>query len=389
MTATPCPVCGADRWEPVLRVSGVPVTVGTVLSSKAAALDVPRGEIELAICDRCGLVHNLAFDPAVVDYTDGYDSSQFFSDTFTRYARGLVERLIARYDLVGSTVVDIGCGKGELLAIFLEQGAERCIGVDPAYGGEQAELERSGRLQVVRDLYRGRLAEAGVDVGLWSCRHVLEHVTEPADLLTSIKGDSAGTGAIYLEVPNGEFVLSDSGLWDVIYPHVSYFTAPSLRMLAERCGIDVLVMRLDFGGQFLALEGRPDHGRATVTDGESVESVRRHAAVLAERFEHSIGRWNAELGERRGRGTTALWGAGSRGVTFLNTTVAGEIVDVVVDINPRKHGSYIPGTGQQIVGPESLRDLRPATVVVMNQNYEPEIRAELDALGLHPEVACA
>jgi C-methyltransferase C-terminal domain len=75
-------------------------------------------------------------------------------------------------------------------------------------------------------------------------------------------------------------------------------------------------------------------------------------------------------------------------VTFLNTTAAGEIVDVVVDINPRKHGGYIPGTGQQVVGPGALRDVRPATVVLMNHNYETEVRAELDALDLHPEVVC-
>ncbi len=151
----------------------------------------------------------------------------------------------------------------------------------------------------------------------------------------------------------------------------------------------MLAVRSDFGGQFLALEAQPARRRATVTDVDVVQSVRQQATALSQRFEHSIGRWNTLMRQRRGHGATALWGAGSKGVTFLNTTIAGEIVDVVVDLNPGKHGSYIPGTGQQIVGPESLRDLRPATVVVMNQNYEPEIRAELDALGLRPEVVCA
>ena len=389
MTATPCPVCGAERWEPVLRVSSVPVTVGSLLPSRSAAVDTCRGEIDLAFCASCGLIHNLSFDPAAVDYAATYETSQFFSPTFARYARSLVDRLVARYDLVGSIVVDIGCGKGDLLALFLDAGVGRGVGVDPSYGGEQAELERSGRLRVVRDPYRGQLAGEAGDVGLWSCRHVLEHVTEPAELLTSIRQDMADKAVIYLEVPDGAFVLGDSGLWDVIYPHVSYFTAPSLRALADRCGFEVLDVRSDFGGQFLGLEAQPAQRRATETDGDVVQSVRQQAAALAQCFQRSVGRWNAELGARRGRGTTALWGAGSRGVTFLNTTAAGEIVDVVVDINPRKHGSYVPGTGQEIIGPEALRDLRPATVVVMNPNYEPEIRAELAALDLNPEVVCA
>ena len=382
-------MCGAVRWEPVLRLPAVPVSVGTVVSRRSAALDARRGDIDLALCASCGLIRNLAFDPALVDYAETYDTSQFFSVTFSRYARALVEQLVARYRLAGRTVVDIGCGKGDLLELLLDAGVARCLGFDPSYGGERAELERSGRLHVIREVYHGHLAATGADIRLWICRHVLEHLAEPGDLLTSIRSDTGDKGAIYLEVPNGEFVLGDAGLWDVIYPHVSYFTTPSLRTLTERCGFDVLDVRSDFGGQFLVLEAQPARRRATTSNVDDVQSVRQQASALERRFERSIGRWNALLAERRGRGTAALWGAGSKGVTFLNTTIAGEIVDAVVDVNPRKHGSYIPGTAQPIVGPEALHDLRPATVVVMNQNYEAEIRAELDALDLHPEVVCA
>jgi len=36
---------------------------------------------------------------------------------------------------------------------------------------------------------------------------------------------------------------------------------------------------------------------------------------------------------------------------FLNLVPAGAKIDVVVDLNPRKQGMYIPGTGQRVVCP--------------------------------------
>ena len=68
-----------------------------------------------------------------------------------------------------------------------------------------------------------------------------------------------------------------------------------------------------------------------------------------------------------------MWGAGSKGVTFLNMIDSRYQIEYVIDINPRKHGKYIPGTGQKIVSPEFLREYIPDIVIVMNLIYENEI----------------
>ena len=58
------------------------------------------------------------------------------------------------------------------------------------------------------------------------------------------------------------------------------------------------------------------------------------------------GRWRAELGSVRSRGgKTAVWGSGSKGVSFLTTLGLGEEVSAVVDINPYKQGKYMAGRG--------------------------------------------
>jgi len=84
-----------------------------------------------------------------------------------------------------------------------------------------------------------------------------------------------------------------------------------------------------------------------------------------------------QLGRR-----VVVWGAGTKGVMFLNTVKASEQVRYIVDINPRKQAMYIAGTGQQIVPPEFLQSYRPDVVLVMNPIYQDEIRACMTALGL-------
>jgi hypothetical protein len=82
-----------------------------------------------------------------------------------------------------------------------------------------------------------------------------------------------------------------------------------------------------------------------------------------------------------------LWGGGSKGVAFL-TTLGLSLDDVAyaVDINPNKTGTYMAGTGQEIVAPDFLKSYRPDVVIIMNPVYLQEITQNLAGMGLTPEI---
>ena len=65
-----------------------------------------------------------------------------------------------------------------------------------------------------------------------------------------------------------------------------------------------------------------------------------------------------------------------------------EAVAFGVDINPRRHDTYVAGTGQRIVGPEERRGIRQ-DVVIVNPVYLDEIAAEMNAMGVFPTVLTA
>jgi hypothetical protein len=81
-----------------------------------------------------------------------------------------------------------------------------------------------------------------------------------------------------------------------------------------------------------------------------------------------------------------VWGGGSKGATFLSLTNAKSIIDYVVDINPRKHGMYISGTGHKIVPPSFLKNKKPDIVIIMNPNYVKEIGKICGELGIKVEL---
>jgi len=73
---------------------------------------------------------------------------------------------------------------------------------------------------------------------------------------------------------------------------------------------------------------------------------------------------------------------------FLNLlrVTAGAGIDWVVDINPRKQGHFVPLMGQRIVGPDCLLRNPPDLVIVVNPEYECEVRSMIDDMGIGCEV---
>jgi hypothetical protein len=111
---------------------------------------------------------------------------------------------------------------------------------------------------------------------------------------------------------------------------------------------------------------------------------------FAGEFTSKIEEWRRRLAGWYGEGKRiAAWGAGTKGVMFLNFVQAGEQIPYIVDINPRKSGMYIVGTGQQIVPPEFLTDFQPEIVILMNAIYRDEIASMLQELGVTAEIVVA
>jgi len=370
----------------MLEIPAVPVLCNVLWATREEAVQAARGDIALAFCPQCGHGWNTIFDPSLMTYNQTYENSLHFSPTFQSYAQSLAKRLVEDYDIRNKDIIEIGSGQGDFLISLCELGNNRGIGFDPSYNPDQENHQTSERVSFVQDMYSEKYTDYPADVVC--SRHVLEHIPLPSTMLQNIRKaiETKSSTLLFFEVPNALFMFHDLSIYDIIYEHCSYFSPGSLSYVFAANGYHVEEVREEFNGQFLSIVANSSNTNQSATDSSSWEGLAQMRAdieVFANHYRQKVNEWNEQLATFARKGEKAVvWGAGSKGIMFLNTLQNRDQIEYVVDINPRKQGKYITGTGQEIVPPEFLQTYQPDVVIIMNMAYQNEIRQTLKNLGI-------
>jgi len=383
-----CPVCAGTDLIHCLTIPRVPVLCNVLFPDRESARAAPTGTLDLRFCPGCGHLHNAAFDPKTLAYSADYENSLHHSPRFQDYTQTLAAALHARHRLDGKRVAEIASGQGDFLRELAEISGCHGIGFDPAYRGPAGE---HGRVEVIPEPYSDHQARREADLIL--CRHALEHIAQPAAFVRMVRraiGDRST--AVYFEVPDARFTLRDLGVWDLIYEHCGYFTRESLTRVFREAGFRVDAVEGAFGGQFLGLHGRAASPRSQAPhlaspEDQDLAGLGELVRAFRRAYASKVAHWESELSELARSGRQAVvWGAGSKGVSLVNTLTDFGAIAALVDINPVKQGRFVPGTGHPVVAPADLAAIRPDRVLVLNPQYRDEIAAQLQGLGVRAEV---
>jgi len=370
MLKSACPLCASADLGEITERPNVPVHQNKLYDTRAGAREATRGHLKVVACLTCGFVFNAAFDLSLMSYDANYENDQTHSPAFSAHVDKLADRLLSESGVRNSRIVEVGCGQGTFLKkLVMADAGNVGWGFDPAYSGPQRAVD--DRVEFVRSFYDGTHADLAPDVVI--CRHVIEHVPDPAKLLTELR--HASTGArVFIETPDVEWILRNAVIWDFFYEHCSYFSPSSFLTAFYHAGFSGVKSTHVFGGQYLWVEagGTGDGERMRCGDpGEIGHSAQRYAKT-----EHEmLARWKDTIEVLRQSGPIALWGAGAKGVTSASLFDPGsEIINSIVDLNPRKQGRYIAGSGHEIISPAQLVPRGVRSVVLMNPNYFEEVQ---------------
>ncbi len=379
-----CPVCQHARLYRVVSLRDVPVFCNILLHTPEDARRVARGDLDLVFCTTCGHTFNRAFEPEKVAYSPQYENSLHFSPRFQAYAETLTTYLVDKYDLYGKTIVEVGAGQGDFLELICRKGGNRGIGFDPSFDPSR---RLPPYIQILPEYYGADHVQ--IEADLVCCRHVLEHIPNPRTFLRQIHQATARRHVpVFFEVPNMAFTYREGAVWDLIYEHYSYFSPSSLECLFQESGFEVRTVRETFGGQYLTIEAVPGEPRKPFAHAS--EELVAYVRTFERRFQRFQEAWKQRLVNLAVQGkTVVVWGAGSKGVTFVNLVGSPTTLKGLIDRNPRKQGKYISGSGLPIYSPAELPRLCPDVIIVMNPNYIAEIREQVTAYGLTPDYLLA
>lgn len=383
-----CPNCGSKGLSLFYEVDDVPVHSCLMLSSKEEALDFPSGDVRLGFCGNCGFITNTEFDSKWSAYAPNYEDQQSFSPTFNRFAKELAQQLIDKYDLHNKSIVEIGCSKGDFLHLLCEMGDNTGVGIDPSAVPGRVSSSAADRITLIQDYYSEKYAEHVGD--FICCRHTLEHIQPTEEFIKTVRKSIGDRDvAVVFEIPDTVRVLKEEAFEDIYYEHCSYFTPGSLARLFRKCGFEITDLYRAYGDQYLLVDARPVAAESDKVHAleDSVSEIEADVQSFIDKIEGTLGGWRSRLEAAQEAGKkVVVWGSGSKCVAFLTTLDTIDKIQYVVDINPHRHGKFIPGVGKQIMSPEFLKEYQPDTVIVMNEIYMDEIGAMLNDMGIKPEM---
>lgn len=385
-----CPNCGNQGLHEFYEVKNVPVHSCLMMDSREKALEFPCGDVSLGFCPECGFITNTLFDAHWSAYAPNYEDQQSFSPTFNKFALSLARKWQAKYDLNDKDIVEIGCSKGDFLFLICELGKNRGVGIDPSVVPGRVISEASDRVKFIQEYYSKDHAEYVGD--FICCRHTLEHIQPTKEFIQTVR-DSIGDRtevAFCLEIPDNTRVMQELAFEDIYYEHCSYFSPGTLARLFRSCGFEVTELYKEYGDQYLVVEAKPvatQTSEVVHPNEETVAEVAEDVAHFAANIEAKLQHWKDYLTQQKEtQKKVVVWGSGSKCVAFLTTLETIDKIEYVVDINPNRHGKFIPGVGKEIMSPEFLKEYQPDTVIVMNAIYCDEIGAMLKEMGVKTEV---
>ena len=169
---------------------------------------------------------------------EGGTPDQVFNARFNRQVRNgkrILMRLQPQMSQDGlKKVVEIGSGAGGLVSVFLAAGFDVSgFDIDPS-------LLEIGKKRYGLPLQRGKFSASENSVDVIILRHVVEHLSDPSPLLTSVGSALRPGGLLYVEVPGIRQIFRGKYQFNILefflLPHVAVYELRTLRQMITKYG---------------------------------------------------------------------------------------------------------------------------------------------------------
>jgi 2-polyprenyl-3-methyl-5-hydroxy-6-metoxy-1,4-benzoquinol methylase len=351
---TQCRLCSSKSLNSVVNLSGFPLAAQFFLADPLKSdSDIPV-TLSVVHCLACGLVQ-LANPP--VDYYRDVITAAALSPKSKEQLLDEWAPIISKYALQGKKCLEVGAGKGDFLPVLdsLNVAAE---GIE--HSTENIEACRVKLLNVKQGyLLEDRSVER---YSLVVSNNYLEHQPETGLFLKKLVSLLSDEGILYLSVPNLDYLLEKSCLYEFVADHLVYFTQKTLRLACEINSLDVIEQYTKNNGNDLVVIAKK---RIALNVSEDLVFVKEISDSL---------KCVVSQAKKKNK-KIAVWGAGHRALALMAISDLSEI-DVVVDSATFKQGKYTPLLHKKIISPdELLRSGCNLLIVMLPGNFAKQIES--------------
>lgn len=388
--APQCQACAAPLTRTLVDLGLQPLSNSYVPLDRAGQPE-PMFPLHARVCDACLLVQADNVTPPETIFNAGYAYFSSFSESWLAHCSAYAEAMTERFALgPQSQVVEIASNDGYMLQYFV---AKRIpvLGIEPSANVAEAASAKGVKTEIAffGEQTARRLADQGRSADLLAAKNVMAHVPDINDFVAGIPILLKPAGVFTVEFPHLLNLIREVQFDTIYHEHFTYLSLLAVARIFERHGLYVFDVEEQptHGGSlrvFAARNGAPHkvtHNVERVLAEEKAARLDRPEGYTG--FEERVRAVRTGLLEFLGKAkaggrSVAAYGAAAKGNTLLNYCgVTAADVDFVVDRNPAKQGTLLPGSQIPVRAPDALDAARPDYVLILPWNLKAEILAQL------------
>lgn len=384
-----CRSCGSTKLHEVVNLGATPLA-DRLLTFDQLSEPEPKYPLTLVFCEECSLLQITETIPPEVLYCQDYPYYSSVSDQLQQHSqKNALEIIESRSLNECSQVIELASNDGYLLRHYQQHNVS-VLGIDPAGGPAQKAID-SGIETITRffglELARSLVAD-GIKADIIHANNVLAHVPELNEFVSGIHYLLKEDGLAVVEVPTVKPLVEQCAFDTIYHEHLCYFSIKALDVLFKRHGLYIAEIRslpIHGGSVRLYLSKRKSNcdGLAKMISEEQEAGL--HCVSGYSQFSNRIWELKEQLlnmlkSMHRDGKRIAAYGAAAKGSTLANTVGLGpELIDYVVDMNPFKHGRFMPGVHLPICSTSELGTRMPDYLLLFAWNFCDEIRSQRQA----------
>lgn len=372
--ASSCLACGYHWAIPLFNGGQQPLATLAWPKTAEASVNLPRYPLKFMRCLHCGHIYNQEFEYHQVPYVKHPNLMYNRSEIWQEHLQDIGQRL-SQFLSKSPVIIEIGCGEGgflKLLASIFDGG--QFIGFDPNSSCHSSQ----SNLHLYPELFVPAVHLQQYRPDLILSRHVLEHLMDPLAFIQNLALFSSHYQQqpyLFFEVPCVDRLLEHGRLEDLYYEHNSHFTTRSFTTLLKH--LDCQVKFIEKGYNQEVIFGLLQLN--TMTQGHKTLEETQHFHQLVNLAQKTILKQVKALctpGQK-----VVIWGGTGKGAAFIHHFGLTELTEqlLVVDSDPAKVGTYVPGTALRIESRDLLTELSPSPIIIPAQWRAEDIVIEIKA----------